>query len=195
MKRSGGATWILLVLAKLAFAADATHSHSKIDSTSVPRESWDRYRVLVERNIFRRDRMRPPAPRPEISRPSVGPERTVVLAGIVRQDDGYIAFFEDRRTGTVTRARSGDTFLWGRIEQVTLDYVLYVCNDKTIKIEVGHSLEGAPPEPVTAASATVPGTAAAPAPASRPATEPVGRDERAILERLRQRRAQEMGSK
>lgn len=113
---------------------------------------WDNYGVLVEQNIFSRQRGRalrrdddkqkePPAP---------APESYFVLKGIVRQNEEYVAFLEDTRMGATIRARTGDSIARGRLKSLTLDNIEFELDSETIKIEIGDNLQGkAPTSPVT----------------------------------------------
>jgi len=171
-------------------------------------DSWEKYRLLADRNIFVRDRR---APRPAHHGPS-GPAPTLdagrhmVLTGTARQRDEFLAFFEDSRTGRTLWAQVGDSLLDGRIKAITLNGVEYESDGTTTMVKIGYSLTGeAPPPPALTREVgtppaepepdKTPATAPAPGPeegkpgASSPAPAPALTE---ILERMRQRREQEL---
>jgi hypothetical protein len=191
------------------------------------------YRVLSERNMFLRNRARPPSSH---HAPTAAPaadtgDGRIVLTGIIQQGEDYVAFFEDTRTGKTTLAQVGALLGRGQLVTITMDAVHYACAGNTLKIAIGSTLTGAAaspgraaaptstaatappaapaaPTPATAATATgaAPGaTPAAPAPATASTTPPAAAPPQAapsgdtkdsgtaaILERMRQRREQDM---
>lgn len=126
----------LLVAAVIGLVSAASAATDKADS-------WDRFRVLVERNMFLRDR-RLPRP-PQVGRaapPADSPERQVVLTGTALCGTEFVAFFEDIRTGKTLRARAGGAVGTGKLKAVTLNGVEYETGGKATKIEIGWSLIG-----------------------------------------------------
>ncbi len=108
---------------------------------------WDNYRVLVEQNIFSRQRGR--VLRGDDSKPketaAPAPESYFVLKGIVRQNEQYIAFLENTRMGETIKARAGDSIARGRLKSLTLDNIEFELDANTIKIEIGDNLQGKAP--------------------------------------------------
>ncbi len=156
--------------------------------------SWDNYKVVVERNIFHRDRTRVSktvlAPADE---PAPRAERYVVLTGIAQQDNEHIAFLEDIRTGVTAKARIGDSIAQGQLMSITLDYIEYESNGNIAKIEVGENLEGGVSAPATPLDLSEDAGTFEVSSAETPAAgETAGGAEAAILERLRQRRQKEL---
>jgi len=150
-------------------------------------DGWRRFEVLVERNIFSRERGRRETvtrsvPRPEAAPP---PERSVVLMGIMRQGDGWIAFLEDARTGQVHKVGVGDAILEGRVAAIGMDSIQYAKGDRALTVPMGGSLEDRSAQgTVTDVGAPSAGGEGAPALSGEPAD---------LLERLRQRRQRELG--
>lgn len=182
----------LFLAVGLALGARSRARAAEPEKAAEPKAASDRYEVLTERNIFLRDRRRRNTG-PKAAPEAPPPERTTVLTGIVHQGTEYVAFLEDRKTNATTKVRVGDALLEGRVEQITLDYIEYAKNDKTIKVEVGKSLEGAEPESASSAveaGSAVGGTASEASP--KPAGSTDGGDG-GVLERLRQRRLAESG--
>jgi hypothetical protein len=179
--------WLLAatsILGPIAFAADQPAADT----------SRQKYDVLVERNMFSRQRgnARRLRPGPEVVPP---PERFLVLTGIVRQNGEYLAFIEDTKKGTVTRARAGDAVLDGQVSSVALDAIEYKKENSTVTVKLGQNLEGGDRSSAPSNNATATGTSGgagtAPeaAPNSGSASAPAGD----IVEQLRQRRQKELG--
>jgi hypothetical protein len=158
---------------------------------------WGDYKILVDRNIFSRDRGRSfeRESREVKEQVAPAPESYFVLRGIVQQGSERIAFFENFRTRETVRARIGDAVARGKVQNITLDNVEYELDGKLTKTEVGKNLEGEVSSPPltyndliesTAMSSGVPS-------ASTPSAEtaPQG-DEDDILKRLRERRQKEL---
>ncbi len=155
------------------------------------------YKILVDRNIFSRNRGRSFERESREAKEQVAPapESYFVLKGIVQQGSKRIAFFENSRTGGTMRARIGDAVARGKVQNITLDTVEYELNGKLTKTEVGENLEGEVSSPPltyddliesTAMSSEIP-TASTPS----AETAPQG-DEDDILKRLRERRQKEL---
>lgn len=107
---------------------------------------WDDYKVIVERNIFSRNRGRPPRRRDNTGEPkeviAPNPESYFVLKGIVQQDKEYIAFLEETQSGKMIRAKIGDKIARGTLKGLTLDYIEFELNSNTMRIQIGNNLEG-----------------------------------------------------
>lgn len=176
--------------------------------------TWDSYRVLVDRNMFLRDR-RPPRPtRTARARPTMAPpsdsDRNVLLTGVARRDGEFVAFFENTRTNATAKVRVGQAVGKGKATAITLDGVEYERDGSVSRIAIGDALRGgrfvretvaARPGPATRPSerpapTTGPATASAePAPETRPAPSE-GSDKTSdvtdIEKRMRQRREREL---
>jgi hypothetical protein len=195
-----------------ALAALVLAAVSPLTTGTGPDDSPDRYRVLVERNIFLRDRRRARpgrsslSPRP-IARDS---DRDIVLTGIGRRNGESVAFFENIATGITTRTGVDEAVGKGRIRSITLDVVQYERDGSVGPIEVGHALRGgrfiretavATSPATTRPSETGQSTSAPAGAPSEPTAEtgpaPAGggaesSDIADILRRMRQRREQEL---
>jgi hypothetical protein len=162
-------------------------------SSDLPEE----YNVIVDRNMFLRERQRPrepstqPATTQRTETPPDVPERRFVLRGIVIEDGALRAYIENTRGG-VTRVSPGDAIATGHITEIAIDAVAYAWPDGDVKwVEIGQNLEGvrqsapaptaSPPssEPTTAGN----GTSAAPAPEGTPNTANLSLEERMRLRR------------
>jgi len=165
--------------------------------------------------------VRPPrieAPRPTITPQPPKPVDTdqyIVLLGIGLEGPQYTAFFEDAGAGKILQVLTGDVVGKGRLRAVNLDSVQYDRGGKFSIVKVGYTLTGTQAAsmgfatPAPSASAAASGTSrsgssrltsTAPAttqPTTAPSTgatsAPVSDGLQDILERMRQRREQELG--
>ena len=125
---------------------------------------WDRYREIVERNIFSRNR-RPyrrgsrgpfgrgpdggeesPTGESE-SRPRSpdDPGRKFLLVGVSKVGGRPFALFENTRDGTVSFVARGDTIGERKLTAISLDHVEYKAGedgDKNVSIAIGRTLTG-----------------------------------------------------
>ncbi len=175
---------------------------------------WAKYRIILRRNIFSRQRT---AYRPR-DRSSVmqavaapNPETHFVLRGITQEDNQLLAFVEDTQDGGVLRLRQGDRVARGAIKTLSLDTLEYQLEDKTISIRLGYDLEGtrAPvvmamdevsivPQTPTPAATPAPASTAAPAgPQTQTQVQPKAPvpagNEADIIKRLMEQRRQQGG--
>jgi len=161
-----------------------------------PRDSWGTYRIVVERNMFSRQRG------PRITRtrrqvpvapPAPDPESYVVLKGIVQEDGTFIAFLEDTQSGQIRRVRQGDSVVRGKITSLTLDSIEYEFENRTTTVTMGLNLQGGISgttftgmyELTQTSPATSTGT-------TESSTEP-SEDEAEMLRQLMERRQQQVG--
>ena len=162
------------------------------DDQGNPQDAWQRYQVLIERNIFSRRRGRAPErPLRAAPLPPPRPERYIVLTGVVEQGEQHIAFLEDIRAATVIKVQIGDSVLQGQVKKITLDGIEYAKDGSIAAIEIGQNLEGDGGTTMSATGAEPAGaetgtTASALAPAG-------GAAEAAVLEEMRKRRQKELG--
>jgi hypothetical protein len=178
------------VLASLAALVAVAQTPSAGPATP-PGGTWDDYRIIVTRNIFARDRSasrpRPPSFRPPPARDA---EEEITLTGVVVQEDLCVAFFEDTRTGETILVPAGRTFGTGTVVSVSLDGVEYRSGETTRMLSLGENLRGmtvrAPPPGASSQPASMPSSA----PATGPSQPGAGTSD--ILERMRQRRLQEL---
>ena len=115
--------------------------------TTQPSPAAEDYRIIVEQNIFSRDR-RPPKP-PPIERPkptttttSAPAPREVLLTGIAVRDEVRVAFFEDSKTGRTLVFPAGTELEKGKLLSISLDSVEFCSEGKTRKVSIGETLSG-----------------------------------------------------
>jgi hypothetical protein len=115
-----------------------------------PPEYRERYSVLVERNIFLRNRSRPPVRTPSTN-PSGGsgsqgtrrPEQSFLLTGIVLEEGRRIAFIENTSAGTTERLAVGAAVAGGKIVEVDFHHLEFEsASGQRSKVEIGKTLAG-----------------------------------------------------
>ena len=148
------------------------------------------YSLLVSRSVFVHGRMtdiRPVDPNggTPISVPP-RPEKSLLFNGATKADGELVAFIEDMTAGKVLKLRVGDPVARGKIAAITLDTFDYDSGGKVRQIMLGQNLDGEAGLPTSrpTTSSSSPGSST---PGGSPLTD--------ILERLRQKRAQELGGK
>jgi len=169
---------MVLLAAPIALSLDSSEANET--------DSWDRYRVLAERNIFVRDRgvLSESRPVPEQTARAIDDDdsdRYLLLTATLQRGREGIAFVEDTRSGETVKVRMGHPIGKGKLVKITLGHVEYEREGTTTRIEIGSSLVG-----LTAGSPK-PGASAD---SSGPA-DVTDADTAAILERMRRRREQQ----
>lgn len=133
---------LALILILIAFSCALSIGQTE------PTDVQDPYKVLVDRNMFLRERSRPRpastqrAPTTIPERPPEVPETLYVLRGVVIEDGALRAYFENLRGG-MTRVSPGDAIATGEVTQIAIDAVAYDAAGQTTWIEIGHNLLGA----------------------------------------------------
>jgi hypothetical protein len=129
----------IIGLSILMWSTAGLVSGGEIKNTS---KTWDDYKVIAEKNIFSRNRIKD-VPVSEVQQPVVViPEQTYyTLRGITRQSDGYISFIEDERTMAVTKVRKGEKIGGGKVSNIGLDDISFEYGGRTVKVEIGMNLE------------------------------------------------------
>ena len=161
-------------------------------------QSWDVYKIVVERNMFSRQR----GPRVDRSRrrqvpvapPVPDPESYVVLKGIVQEDGAFIAFLEDTQSGQIRRVRQGDSVVRGKIKALSLDSIEYEFEDKTTTVTMGLNLQGGRDGTVFTGMYELSQTSSTtPAGGTTETSTRPSEDEAEILRQLMERRQQQVG--
>jgi hypothetical protein len=167
----------------------------RAEEPAEPAQKWDAYKVIVQRNMFSRqrgaaERRERREEREVVSVPD--PESYYRLRGIAQENGTCIAFIEDTRTNETLKLRQGASVARGSIESLDLDSIVFRIEDRTITVAIGQDLLGGhgavtmnelmqwtPTSTSTTCSATAPAA-------------PTG-DEADILKQLLERRKQELG--
>ena len=151
-----------------------------------------RYAVLSEKNIFLKDRG--PRERDRSGRDRdreadrvVPPEKAYLLVGLVEEEDGASvrAYFENSAAGGVAQVRPGDELAGFKVLAIDLDMVTMQLKDRVTTVLIGQDLTGRSATPTTSSSSSSTASSSQP---SDPSTM-------SAVERLKARRAAEMGSK
>ncbi len=160
--------------------------------------TWASYQIILQRNIFSRQRgpirrRRDDRPRPAITR---NPESYLVLKGIVQEGDTFIAFIENTQNNTVLRLREGESVARGTVKNFTLDSIEYQLEGNTISVVIGRDLEGGqgtlPMSRLMELSAGASSSVSDPnAPAKQEAVP--SEEEAEILRKLMEQRRQQLG--
>jgi hypothetical protein len=206
---------LVLMLTATAWpeAAPAPETAAKPE-TAAPPDPWAKYQIILDRNIFSRQRgpVRRPGEDAEAGPVAVpNPETHFILKGVVQENNEFIAFIEDTQAGTVLRLRRDDRIARGAIKALTLDGIDYQLEERTTAVKLGYDLEGnlgpvSVPAVVSQPAPTAPAAAAQSGGATRPAASapsvtsaPAGQqpapagDEADILKRLMEQRKQQLG--
>ncbi len=180
-------TWagLALALTCLVLAMDA-RAQAPTSRPAPDAPAMGDYRIVWERSVFlARSRREPaPAPAPPASQPAPPPHdpRTDwVVRGVLAADGRYVAYLENVAAGTRRTVRPGEA-----VEGLAVDEVILTglrLGDGA-EVQVGQTLAGTwptggAPSPMSGSAAPAP-----PGPAPTPEMQ-------ALLERLRQRRAQQ----
>lgn len=159
-------------------------------------DTWATYKVIVERNMFSRQRGAAERRQRDTDREVVtvpDPESYYRLRGIAQENGTFIAFIEDTRTNETLKLRQGASVARGAIESLDLDSIVFRIEDRTITVAIGQDLLGGrgavtmselmqwTPAPATSTTGSE----------TRPAA-PTG-NEADILKQLLERRRQELG--
>ncbi len=109
------------------------------------KDSWEAFKVIVEHNMFSRQRGRrvEPVQGDQIRTPVVlNPESYYVLKGIAQEDGEFVAFLEDTRRNQILRVRKGDSVARGVVKALTLDTIEYQFAEQTTTVAMGYDLQG-----------------------------------------------------
>ena len=121
----------------------------------------------------------------------VRPEKTMLFNGSTRADGEWVALIEDTVAARIVKVSVGDALAQGKVSAITLNTLDYDAGGKVRQISLGQNLDG---ESITGAT-TRPSMAGG-TPSSGPAAPGgAGGGLADILERLRQKRMQELGGK
>lgn len=151
------------------------------------------FALLVSRSVFVHGRM----PDIQNSGNSNGaaafvpprPEKALLFNGATNADGELVAFIEDTTAGKVLKLRVGDPVARGKVAGITLDSFEYDSAGRKQRIALGQNLDGEAGTPTSR-----PSTGASTSGSSGPLT-PGGTGPMDMLERMRLKRAQELGGK
>jgi len=168
-----------------------------IERPAIAQNTWASYQIILQRNIFSRQRGPIRQRRTERTRPTVtrNPESYHILKGIVQEDGTFIAFIENTQNNTVFRLREGESVARGTVKNFTLDSIEYQLEDKTISVVLGRDLEGG--QGTLSLNRLMELSATSSAPVSDPNAAPeetvTSEEEAEILRKLMEQRKQQLG--
>jgi hypothetical protein len=172
--------WLALIIVVSPLPALAQQRAEPAQQRTEPaprRESYsDRYAVLSDHNIFLRDRSRP-APANATSQPATTrvPEESLVLTGVVIEEEGLRAYVEDFDTYSVKKVAVGDAIARGRVLDIDINAVEYEHAGERKWIEMGSNFLGRAHTLATSVAVSAPATTAPAGPgAASPSTQPSG---------------------
>lgn len=171
----------------LTFAAGSVQAQERSDD----RAFMERFGLIVQRNIFARNRTQPQQRPTTRNEPPPKPAAFHILTGIVRREDGdgYLAFIEDTRNGTTNKVPLGGSIAQGTIKGMDFASIEFEAEGRLVTVEIGKSLMGS--SSVPQASTTQPsGDSSSAEGSSRSGSGSAGSED--IAERMRQRRQLEM---
>jgi len=169
---------------------------SRNQEPNQPDDPWTKYELILERNMFSRQRgprrRENREERREVAMPNL--ESYFRLRGIVQEDGRFIAFVEDTRSNSVLKLREGDSVARGTIKTLTLDTVEYQLEDQVTTVRLGYDLEGGQGAVTMNELMEWSQTAVTPASSSEASSSEAPTGEAAdILKQLMERRRQELG--
>jgi hypothetical protein len=129
----------MICLAGLCSAAERTEEPAPSSA------SWEAYKVIVERNMFSRQRGAAEQRQRDEAQQVVtvpDPESYYRLRGIAQENGTFIAFIEDTRSSETLKVRQGETVARGSIESLDLDSITFRLDDRTIPVTIGQDLLG-----------------------------------------------------
>lgn len=159
-------------------------------------EQWAKYDIISKRNMFSRQRVpirqRDDTPPPPRVVPN--PESYFLLKGVVQENNQFIAFVEDKQTGSILRLHQGDRVARGTIKSLTLDGIEYELADKTTPVSMGFDLEGRHGAVTAGDLAGYTPTAAFAAPGATPGPQAAPSvDEAEMIKKLMEQRSKQLG--
>lgn len=168
------------------------------------RVSWEDLRIISERNIFSRNRVkieptRNLEPR-NIKKTETREEDYLVLRGITKQANRFVAFIEDSRTGEVKKVIKNGVIGKGKIGNITLDYISYEFEGGSSTVKIGMTMSGetAGMNSAYASGFEMPGqqnfiSFPATSQEDKPQVKISDESAKDILQRLKERRKKELG--
>jgi hypothetical protein len=196
-KKRSVRAWPLMALGLIVALGPAVALSQEARDSQPSQGPWAAYEVILNRNMFSRQRgdrqaRRADGPRREVVMPN--PESYFRLKGIVQEDGMFIAFLEDTRGNSVLRLRQGDAVARGTIKALTLDAIEYQFGDQVTAVRLGYDLEGGQGAVTMNELMEWSQTSSTPvtAPQGTPSETPAG-DAADMLKELMERRKQQLG--
>lgn len=107
---------------------------------------WEDYTVILERNMFSKNRRAPRSAeddRPRNVAPPANPESFYILRGITSENGAFRACLQDNKQGGVLWVHVGDEVARGKIKAIpSLDSIEFAMGETAKTIQMGYDLEG-----------------------------------------------------
>lgn len=145
MKKDYNKFRMLALLAVVAALAIALWPAGGLGEEPAQKDSWEAFKVIVERNMFSRQRgRRAEQAQGEQTRAPVvlSPESYYILKGVAQEDGEFVAFLEDTRRNQILRVRKGDSVARGIVKALTLDAIEYQFGEQITTVAMGYDLQG-----------------------------------------------------
>lgn len=178
-------------------ATDGNEPPVTVERSAIEQNTWASYQIILQRNIFSRQRGPIRRRRVERTRRTVtrNPESYHILKGIVQEGGTFIAFIENTQNNTVFRLREGESIARGAVKNFTLDSIEYQLEDKTVSVALGRDLEGG--QGALSLNRLMEYSATTSTPVSDPNAAPeettTSEEEAEILKKLMEQRKQQLG--
>ena len=127
----------LIIIVFLLFAGGVSFA---AEDQAKGKNSYEKYKVIYERNMFSKDRLPPRQERAEARQVRTTKVLAIyVLRGIAAEAGRAhkFAFVEEQVSGESMMTKIGTTVLGGRITDIQMNYVLFEEDGKTRKIKIG----------------------------------------------------------
>lgn len=196
MKKTSKNHALYTVLVGMVGLAGLCSAAERIEEPAPSSTSWEAYKVIVERNMFSRQRGAAERRQRDEGQQVMTvpePESYYRLRGIAQEDGTFIAFIEHTRSDETLKVRQGEAVARGSIESLDLDSITFRLDDRTIPVSIGQDLLGGRGA-VTMSELMewTPGSSAS-AGSQEAAPEAPSGNEAEILRQLLERRRQELG--
>lgn len=185
-------------------------SEPKVVVKSEMPTGFDRFKVLVQRNMFSKERGRPREESKRERKREAPPvpriEADLVLIGVVQKDGLPAAIVENRVSGKIVTLKPGDSIGAGVAKVISLDSIDFEADGILHVIRIGSTLAGTAPKTITTVSETPAATTPAPSGTALPSpltstttstgpaapASPAGSAGESVLERMRRKRQEEL---
>jgi hypothetical protein len=127
-------------------AKSKSPAKAKKQAVEVNEPKWDDYTVILERNMFSKNRRAPHNPRddrPVVTRPPANPESFYILRGVANENGVFKACLQDNQNGGVKWVYVGDEVARGKIKAIpNLDTIEFEMGETSRTVAMGYDLEG-----------------------------------------------------
>jgi type II secretory pathway component PulC len=171
-----------------------------VNDLPMTKNTYDKYKVIYERNVFSKDRLPPRQKKPKDNN-NVRTTKVLsiyVLRGIAAEEarSHKYAFIEEQISSESIMAKIGTKIIGGQIKEIQMDYVLFEEGGKTRKVKVGQEFGTTSTTVMTVATEPADKDTAAdnvtPVEEKTDQSSPEGEND--LLKKLMERRKRELGT-